>query len=324
MNLRLALHQLAEHHELSPEQSQKLFGLAGPIGDPPGLARAVAFGTAVTGAALGGFGVILWVAANWETLGRAIRFGLLESVILVMCAGAFLRPAARVPLSILALLGIGGLFAYFGQTYQTGADPWQLFAWWSLLALPLCAGVRHDALWTPWTLVTVTGISLWVHAHTGHAWRVNPSDLPFHLAGWLATMFLAFALSLPFRIHTGAGAVSMRLALTLAIIAVSATALGGLFEQQRTPQFWLGLLLLALAEWVFTRRRFYDLFAISAVGLALNCLLVGLLVDIVIDSHMDIIGSLLVVGTGAAGLLAGTVHFILSLSRRHIANGGAA
>ena len=49
-------------------------------------------------------------------------------------------------LGLLALLGIGGLFAYFGQTHQTGADPWQLFALWAALVLPLrlaCVGVAR-------------------------------------------------------------------------------------------------------------------------------------------------------------------------------------
>ena len=31
-------------------------------------------------------------------------------------------------MALLAMLNIGGLFAFFGQTFQTGADPWQLFA----------------------------------------------------------------------------------------------------------------------------------------------------------------------------------------------------
>ena len=45
-----------------------------------------------------------------------------------------------VPMGLLAMLGMGALFAYFGQTYQTGADPWQLFALWAALSLPLRPG----------------------------------------------------------------------------------------------------------------------------------------------------------------------------------------
>ena len=60
---------------------------------------------------------------------------------------------------------------------------WQLFAVWAALALPLCLAARSDVLWAPWALVAMTGISLWVHAHTGHRWRVQPDDLAAHLLG---------------------------------------------------------------------------------------------------------------------------------------------
>ena len=66
------------------------------------------------------------------------------------------------------------------------------------------------------------------------------------------------------------------------------------------------------------------MFVLSVLGLALNCLLVGLLVDILIDTRMDIIGVLLAVGSAAACLLAGTMHYIVSLARRPNADGGAA
>ena len=88
------------------------------------------------------------------------------------------------------MLGIGALFAYFGQTYQTGADPWQLFALWAVLALPLCLGARSDVLWAPWALVVVTAISLWTHAHLGHRWRVQPEDLRTHALAWLLAVLL--------------------------------------------------------------------------------------------------------------------------------------
>jgi hypothetical protein len=67
-----------------------------------------------------------------------------------MCVGTLWIPAARTPLSLLALLNIGGLFAYFGQTYQTGADPWQLFSLWAALSLPLCLSVRGEGEAQQW------------------------------------------------------------------------------------------------------------------------------------------------------------------------------
>jgi uncharacterized membrane protein len=165
MDLRQALFEIAAEHRLDAAGVRRLDGLAGLEREPGTLTAGLARGVAVLAAALGGLGIVFWVAANWQTLGRFGRFALLEGFILAMCAGALWRPAARAPLGLLALLAIGGLFAYFGQTYQTGADPWQLFALWAVLALPLCFGTRSDVLWAPWALVASVAIALWVHSH---------------------------------------------------------------------------------------------------------------------------------------------------------------
>ena len=104
-------------------------------------------------------------------------------------------PRARPALGLLAWLGQGALFAYFGQTYQTGADPWQLFALWAALALPLALVVRHDAVWAPWTLTATLAVVLWVQAHSGHRWASDADSLTPQLLGAGALMALAAALA---------------------------------------------------------------------------------------------------------------------------------
>ena len=289
--------------------------------EPAALARWLPRGLAVLAAALLGFGLVMWIAANWETLGRFGRFALLMAFIGVMGAGAALRPAARAPLALLAMLGIGALFAYFGQTYQTGADPWQLFALWAVLALPLCLGARSDVLWAPWALVVVTGISLWTHAHLGHRWRVQPEDLRTHALAWLLAVLLVGWLSRPMQRFTGAGLWSLRTAATLAVVMTTATALGGLFHDTVAPHYALGLLVMAGAAGLLCLRVAFDVFVLSAVALGLNGLLVSGLSRLLFDDHRgDPIGPLLLIGLVAAGLLAASVSAILKLSRRH---GGA-
>ena len=161
--------------------------------EPAALAHWLPRGVAVLAAALGGLGLVMWIAANWETLGRFGRFGLLQALVLATGVGAALRPQARAPLGLLALLGMGALFAYFGQTYQTGADAWQLFALWAALALPLCLGARSDVLWAPWALVAMTAIALWTHTHTGHRWSVEPQQLSVHLVAWAVALLMVGA-----------------------------------------------------------------------------------------------------------------------------------
>jgi uncharacterized membrane protein len=255
--------------------------------------------------------------AAWDTLGRPARFALLQGFVAVMYAGALWRAAARVPLGILALLGTGALFAYFGQTYQTGADPWQLFAWWAVLTLPLAVAARSDALWAPWVLVATTGIALWAQAHTGHRWRVLPQDLGVHLLALSAALGITAAMLPAWQRLTGAGLWSLRIAGTLAITLVTTSALPALFHSPVAPHYALGLLLLAGTVVVAGQRRFFDLFLLSAATLGLNVLLVAGLARLLLEgSRGDLIGGLLMVGLMAAGLLAGSVQLVMRMARK--------
>lgn len=324
MNIRMALHELADTHGLGAADRTRLLGLGGVGQAPAGLARVLPRGLAVLAAALLGFGVVLWIAANWDTLGRMGRFALLIGFVAVMGAGAALRPAQRAPLGLLAFLGIGALFAYFGQTYQTGADPWQLFALWAALGLPLALGARSDVLWAPWSLVVVTGISLWTHAHLGHRWRVRPEDLGVHFMAWLAAMAMVAFLSRPVQRWTGAGPWALRTAATCTVVMTGIAAMGGLFEKPVGPHYALGLLLLAAAAALVSLRRAFDVFVLSAVALALDSLLVAGLARLLFEGlDSDAIGALLMLGLAAAGLLAGSVSLILKLSRRYAAEEAA-
>ena len=326
MDLRLALYELAAEHRLDRERMQRLFSIAALDQQANGVTKWLPRGVAVLAAALGGLGVVLWIAANWDTLSRFGRFALLQGFVLVMCLGAMWRPAGRAPLGLLALLATGALFAYFGQTYQTGADPWQLFALWAALTLPLCAAIRSDVLWAPWALIVMTAISLWVHAHTGHRWRVQPDDLQAHVIGWLAAAALTGALSPALRHYSGAGPWAMRTAATLAVVMVTLTAIGGLFHKGVAPHYWLGLLLLAAAAVALSLPRHFEIYALSAVALGWNTLVVAGVARWQFDrpQHGDPIGALLIIGLVAAGLLAATVSGVMRLSRRDGSAGGVA
>jgi len=324
MNPRLALYDLAAQHRLDERATRRLATLAGVGSESASLVRRLPLVVAMVAAGLTGLGVVFWVAAHWESLGRFGRFALLQGVFIVMCAGALWRPAARAPLALVALLVVGGLFAYFGQTYQTGADAWQLFALWAALTLPLAIAVRNDLLWAPWSLVAMTAIALCVQAHTGHRWRIEPDDWPAHLAGWLAAGVVIAALAPAARRLSGAGAWSFRGALTLAIVAVCVTAFGALFDSHVSPQYALGLLVLVAAAAAFALPGRLEIYAVSALAFGIDTLLVaGLAWRLFEQHHGDPIGRLFVIGVAAAALLAATVSLILKLSRREASRGHA-
>lgn len=323
MDIGLSLLEISEAHRLNKEQHRQLRKLSGLDDAPLNLTRVSRIGLAIMAASLIGLGIIFWISANWDSLGRAGRFILLEGVVMIMCIGAYARPAARVPLGLLALLAIGAVFAHFGQTYQTGADPWQLFALWALLGLPLCLAVRHDALWTPWVLIAMTALSLWLHASTGHRWTLGAGDLPYQAAACIGA-FAFTALLSPLCVRwTGAGLLSMRVCVALAVLSVALVGMAGVFNSSVTGQYWLALCILAVAAAAFMSRRLFDLFPLSAIGLALNILLVGLFAHVLHSIFGSwSIGQLFFIGLAAAGLLAGTVSLILKLAARAQASGG--
>lgn len=144
---------------------RRALDLIGPWPDPVSwrwFLRGVTLWLAV---ALLGAAVICFIAANWEALGRAARlYGLQAAIVLATLAAWRLRldrPAGQAALLLAGIL-LGGLLALIGQTYQTGADTWQLFAVWSALLVPwLVAGVSMPTSLL-WLAVTNVGLFLLV------------------------------------------------------------------------------------------------------------------------------------------------------------------
>jgi hypothetical protein len=173
--------------------------------------------------------------------------------------------------------------------------------------------------------VTAAAVSLWVHAHTGHRWRVEAADLPVHLVAWAAAGLVVLALSPLLRRFSGAGLWSMRIATTLAVASITLTALGGLLQQPVAPHFWLGLLVLAASALLLMAPRSFEIYGLSVLALGVNGLLVGGLARWLFDTHSgaDTLGKLFALGLAAAGLLAATVAGILRLARRPVVTGAS-
>lgn len=320
---RVSLLDLIARHKLDANGASGLLGLAGLDRPPRGLLHWMKRGLGLLAAGLGGLGIIFWVAANWNTLGRMGQFALLQGVVLVMCAGAALRPAARTPLSMLALLAIGALFAALGQAYQTGADPWQLFALWALLGLPLALGTRSDAVWALWALVAMTALGLWNHAHAGFAWRGDVRNLGVQAATCGGALALALLLGRRCQAWFGAGPLASGLALTLACGQLAVVGCIGLFGYQHALPYFLALLVCAILAYSFSTRRGFDIYGLSISALALNFLVFAGLARLLIDSRVQL-GGYLLLGMIAAGLLSLSVRVVLRLSRQFGSEGARA
>lgn len=322
MSARSQLHALAVRHGLDASQLRRFESLAGLDGEPAAVAAWLPRIVGVVGAALAGFALILWIAANWQDLGRYGRFGLLEAAMVAFGIGAMAAPKGRVPLALVSMLVIGGLFAYFGQTYQTGADPWHLFALWAVLALPLCLAVRSDVLWAPFALIAMAAIALWMHAHLGQRWRAEPEDLRIHGAGWLGAIVLTAALSAALRRWTGAGVWSLRVAVTQATVMITFGALLASLGNLGALQFWMGLVVVLVGVVVFMLPEMFDIYALSATALAANTLILFALGHLLLKGagNSGAIGALLIIGLAAAGMLGITVKAIVQVAKTRAAD----
>lgn len=103
-----------------------------------------------------GAGVVFFFAYNWNALDRFTRFGVLEAMVLVSLLPLFKVELDSLPgraALLLASIFVGVLLALIGQTYQTGADTYELFATWALLVLPWVLVSRSALMWLFWLLI---------------------------------------------------------------------------------------------------------------------------------------------------------------------------
>src|SRR3954466_3346385 len=97
--------------------------------------------------------LIFFFAFNWDDLGRFAKFGLVEAAVLAALLACWRVPFDGGPgKAILLLLSLltGALLALAGQVYQTGADTYELFAYWAVLILPWVLVSRFSPLWLLW------------------------------------------------------------------------------------------------------------------------------------------------------------------------------
>ncbi len=104
----------------------------------------------VVGAVLLVSALTFFIAYNWTEMSRLAKFALVEACI-VLAVFAYWKVgtqqlSAKIALLTASLL-LGVLLALYGQTYQTGADPWQLFFNWALLILPWVFIAQFHVLW---------------------------------------------------------------------------------------------------------------------------------------------------------------------------------
>jgi uncharacterized membrane protein len=316
------LHRLAAEFALPADKTQRLWQLSQLHAPSPALAKHTERGLGAVAALLLGAGLIFWVAANWQDQTRQFKFYLIQAVLLASVLGALAWPRGRHASLLLATLALGGLLAFIGQTYQTGADPWQLFAVWGALALLWMVAARSDALWAVWVLIAGMGIALWSGdqllnplANLLGRWRYQSHLTP---ALW-ALLVLGIALVSRLSLRPQGGQVPGRYAFRLAVLlALAAWCTYGLWDIfTKAPSIFIVNTLFvvgtAAIAWVSKPR---DVTVLAMVALALDVLFLGLVVRVLFaDGGSDTIGKVFMLGLISAATVGASGHWIDKLQR---------
>ncbi len=260
-------------------------------------------------------GVIFFFAYNWQNISRFSKFVLLESIFLG-ATFVFFRQAkkyhiATVILTMLALL-TGALLALVGQTYQTGADPWQLFAIWALFIVPWALISNTTSMWIIWMLLLNLSLLLYMNISASLWGMILSQGNSARLFVVLnSLMLIAFEWKYRYyEIKFGADNLkkssNSRLKLVcqllaiLAGVAISTLTLDAIFSSKNASlnlifyTAWMG------AIYYYYRYQVRDLFIIASAALSVCTILISILVETIGSSFNE--GAFLLVSFSIIGL----------------------
>lgn len=311
------LQDLIVRLRLTPAQAQQLW--QSYHDSPPPLLPWLRRGIAAAAALLLGAALVFGIAAHWLAQTRGFQLLVLEAAVLVPALlAALVAKTWRAALLLLATVALGGLLAFVGQTYQTGADAWQLFATWAALSLLWVVLAASDVLWALWCCIAAAALALWSGLGTGLDLVLGGGALAltWHALLWLPLWAVAAVLPHLPRCAPPHTHWSRRCAALLVFAAWTTYGLWALFEQRSYAHFALpvGLILLpCLHAW---RSRPRDMVVLALGVLALNVLWLGLVVRWVGRNAWSDLGGLFLISLAILGSIALSVHGLLRLQRQ--------
>ncbi len=194
-------------------------------------------------------GILLFITANWESLGKFFKFFMVESAILLSILFWFIsknRFFAQISLTVAAIL-IGGLLALIGQVYQSSADSWELFFYWSILGFAWVVVNYFAPLWIFWIfLMNLTlflyfeKIHLFIFLFHGNIFLLLAIlNLTLLILFELADRFLNYKIAYVKKVLVNLNILFM----TISIFSIDSSAIFFIFYA-----FWFGLMFMFLYQ----------------------------------------------------------------------------
>ncbi|MCP4597890.1 DUF2157 domain-containing protein [Neptuniibacter sp.] len=254
-----------------------------------------------------GAGVIFFFAFNWQEISNFTKFASIQGLIIIT-ALFYVRaePQSKLSLATVTLLTllVGALLALVGQIYQTGADPWQLFAIWALFITPWVLLHRSSLLWLIWVGLINLSILLYLQTFRGLLGFLFRDEELIILFSALNTFFFV---SLECGYHNSKKLIQNRIASQIIIIhsgaLLSWLALWSIFDHE--DMGWAGLcyLIWISTAFYYYRYRYLDLLVLSGIATSLIVVMSGLLIKIfgdAFDGGAFLFISLVIIGSSTA------------------------
>lgn len=283
--------------------------VAGAVPDGARWLRFVEWLTLGAGGVLVAVAIVFFIAYNWHAMPAIARFALVEAAI-VGAIGACLWRGPDSPAGVAALciaaIATGGLLALVGQTYQTGADTYELFAAWALAILPWTLIGRQAPMWLILLAIVNLASQAWF-ARWGMAGTSGGQ-------GALWTLFLVNAAALAlFEFGRALGVRECGADWALRAIAVAsgvAATIAGIDaivdSRAAAPALGVAWALWLAGVWYGFRMRRVDVFVL-AVGLASTVVIAALFLGKHLFNERFLVSPLLVgaavIGIAAAGIV---------------------
>ena len=271
---RAALDHWAGDGTLSPAAYTRALVLSGMHPDGAAWAKFLDRLLVAFGALLLGAGVVFLVAYNWDLLGRFAKFALIDALIVAAVAVTLWLGLASMGGKAalwIATVAVGALLALVGQTYQTGADTFELFLVWAALTLPWTIAGRSAP---GWGLLLVL-LNLATAQYVGDVlrpfgWIFGFDDTTLWAALWALNAVATLAAELwGHRALTWGSVWLVRLAALLAIAAQTALAWLVIGDARANSPLLLlpTVITFGSALWLFRVRR-TDLFVLATCALS--------------------------------------------------------